>query len=75
MPIQPLGTFEPNRTSFAVQVSAEVSVMFELAKKRQDLIESPSVVARCGPLVEISRHSANSYCGVNRRAPPGDFAR
>jgi hypothetical protein len=60
------GTLDPDWTIGAVKIALHVAIVFELAKKGQDLFETPFAIAPCGPFVVILRRAAQRDMTINR---------
>ena len=61
-------------TALAVEVAADVLVVFELAERRERLFPRPLVVAKGGPLVVVGGHAADGHRAVDGRGAAGHLA-
>jgi hypothetical protein len=65
---------DPYRSADSVEIAAGVAIVFELAMKRQDLLEAPFAVPRRSPFVEVARRAAQRDMSVDGRTAAGNLA-
>src|SRR6266851_9015502 len=73
MPVRWFGALDPDRTFLAVQVTAKIGVVLQLAIEWQNLFKTPLFVASRHPLVEVSGYPADSDRGVDGRTATSNF--